>query len=165
MACISSRSFPVFRLMYCRTLQNSHCWDIELPKHAGVPREAARPVCVSHSLVHEIKRNGWRARKILLSTFPKVALAGALTFEAASTAAACIVFLACEPTLALCSHWGFHRSSPRCRPPEPGSLSWIGHRLRREQGAFWSLLAHSSFFVVVLVGFFFFSEGEWHSYA
>lgn len=36
--------------------------------------ERRRVLCVSHSLVHEIKWNGWRAKKILFALSPKLHL-------------------------------------------------------------------------------------------
>lgn len=94
---------------------------------------------------------GWRMRKIWFSLSPRLHL---LILDLCGSVDWCVfmLFLLCDPALARCFHGCFHWSSPRCLPSSPGSVSWIGHSLRREPGAFWSPLAPSAFFVV-LVGF------------
>lgn len=87
--------------------------------------------CVSHSLVHDIKWKG--GGEDIVSLSPKLHL---LILDLCGSGDwCCLCCFSCvwsHPRF----HWGFHWRSPRCSPPphKRGSLSWIGHCLRREQG-------------------------------
>ncbi len=109
--------FPVLSLMCYRTLQNLHCWDIELPKHASLLREAARSVCFT--LISAWNQMEWMEdEEDIVCIVPKAALAYTWPLWW-HWLVLFILFLVSDPTLAWCFHWGFHWSSPRRLPPSP----------------------------------------------
>lgn len=136
-----------------RTLQNLHCWDIELPKHGSLVREPA--LCVCFTLISAWNQREWVEDEddIVFIVF-KVALAHTWPLWWRRLALF-ILFLVCvcvcEPTLAECFHsfhWGFHWSSPCCPPQHNLSLAVYLESATASggsRGAFWSLLARASF--------------------
>ena len=140
--------------MCCRTLQNLHCREIRLPKHGSLQREAF--LRVPDSLVHEIKWKGRRMKEILLSLSPKLHL---LILDLCGgddwCCLCCFPFVWSRPRLVL--SWMFSLrfliEVHLAAYPKPNNLSGVGQCLRREPGAFWSLLARSSFLLSLLVFF------------
>lgn len=108
---------PVFRLMCYRTLQNLHCWDMELPTHAILQGEAALSVCFT--LISAWNPVEWMEdEEDTVFIVPKVALAHTWPLWQ-RWLVLFMLLLVCDPTLAWCFYGCFHWSSPRRLPPSP----------------------------------------------
>lgn len=92
--------------MCYRTPQNLHWWDIELPQHAGLLREAALPVCVT--LISAWNQMEWMEdEEDIVFIVSKVALAHTWPLWRRRLALFRLS-LVCDAIVAWCFHGCFH---------------------------------------------------------